>query len=243
MKAKLGSTLKINKLLKGYEKRWLLSHPCIYFRGYFMYKKISVAGIGFVNLLLLAGCAGYKAMPLRRLNAKNTFHMEDNFVYFDYKVLDAKECKTYLGRNVIAKGYQPIQVSIHNNSKHYFSLCLENLSLPVVHAYEVAESVHTNTVKRATVYGILGIFIWPFIIPAVVDGFGSKEANEKLDFDFAQKELRDQIIQPYCSVTGLIFVPINDFRSEFSLSIVDLDTTKTIEFSSTRLQAKVTTKF
>jgi len=66
--------------------------------------------------------------------------------------------------------------------------------------------VHTSTIKRTGRYGLPGLFFWPLLVPAIVDGLGSEKANEKLDADFVQKSLHVQIVRPYSLVNGLILV-------------------------------------
>jgi hypothetical protein len=101
------------------------------------------------------------------------------------KAFDKMDCKRYLDRDVIKKGYQPVQLFIQNNSDKNYLLSLNRLSLPYVRPEEVARTVHTSTMGRILGYGIPGIVIaWPLIIPAVVDGVKSSEANEALDKDF-----------------------------------------------------------
>jgi hypothetical protein len=85
----------------------------------------------------------------------------------------------------------------------------------------VATRVHTNTVGRAVGYSVAGLFIWPFIIPAIVDGIGSAEANEQLDADFAQKALRSQTVKPHATANGVIFVSCDDDCDDFTLTVTD----------------------
>ena len=76
---------------------------------------------GFIALITLAGCARYKANPLKKLvtpPAKTT----SQTIAFSHHELSKGECKLYLDRDVIAKGYQPVHIAFTNNSKNYFTL-------------------------------------------------------------------------------------------------------------------------
>lgn len=170
-------------------------------------------------LSLLSGCASYKTTPLRKLPI--TVSQEES-VSFEYHVLDRKDCKKYLDRNVMAQGYQPIHLTITNNSNKYLHLSLADCSLTCIEPHIVAKSVHTSTAARAAGYSVLGVLTCGlFFIPAVVDGVGSSEANKKLDNDFDCKTIGDQTIPPHRTINGLIFTPKEEFDSEFDFTLID----------------------
>lgn len=177
---------------------------------------------GLLALLSLCGCASYRARPLVQFTRITSTDQEG--ISFSYKVFDKIDCKKYLDRDVLSKGYQPIHISIANNTKRRLSFSAKNINLPTVDALEVAQAVHTSTVKRAVGYGVLGILLWPFFIPAVVDGIGSSRANQELDTDFMNKVLREETIQPFGTLNGLIFVPSESFCEEFEIRLVDQET-------------------
>lgn len=181
----------------------------------------SLLGLGIiVSALSLSSCAKYKAQPLNKL-ATFTTHEKGHSVAFAHKTLNKAECKRYLDRDVLSKGYQPVQVTISNNTDRHLNFTQANISMDCVSATYVGQKVHTSTVARATSYGVGALFLWPLAIPAVVDGVGSAKANDRLDEDFSRKELCDQIINPFTTINGLIFVPVEKFDHEFSITLVD----------------------
>jgi hypothetical protein len=182
-----------------------------------------IFSLGCIVLLGLSGCAHYKAQSLNRFKQNRVLQQEKPMVSFAYDLFNIQDCKRYLDRNVIAKGYQPIHIMITNYSNRYLELSLDHVSLPLIKPQEVARFVHTSTAKRVIIYGVIGLFIWPFLIPAVVDGIGSEKANERLDADFARKALRSQIIAPHGSVSGLVFVDTHDFDENFTVTLIDRD--------------------
>lgn len=182
----------------------------------------------FCLIICLSGCARYTAIPLNQLAALTSAYESDQHIGFTYRVFTRRDCKLFLDRDVISKGYQPVHITITNNSRHPFSFLLSNINLPTVQAEDVASQVHTNTVGRVLGYGIVGLFIWPLIIPAIVDGIGSSDANRRLDYDYNNKILRDQVIPPYGTANGLIFVPCGYFKGALSIILIDLETQKRI---------------
>jgi hypothetical protein len=182
--------------------------------------KFVLSSVLMLILAALSGCARYKVKPLRMLTrAPKT---EESSISFDYEVFSVSDCKKYLDRNPIKKGYQPVQIAFTNNTNRNFSISKKSFSIACIDAQEVAETVHTNTVGRAVGYGVAGFFVWPFIIPAIVDGIGSAKANEQLDDDFMRKELRSQTVKPHTTVNGLIFISCDDDIDEtFTLTVTD----------------------
>lgn len=190
-----------------------------------------VSSIGIVILLGLSGCAAYRAKPLRRLTIKNFSHT-DQVVSFEHRVFTRRECRKYLDRNIMVRGYKAIHITLTNNTHNTLSFSPTRFSFPCVDPQEVADTVHTNTTARAVGYGVTGIFIWPFLIPAVVDSIGSSKANEKLNADFHRKTLHEQIVKPLSTINGLIFVPNESFNAEFSFILTDLTNNKQYVLSS-----------
>jgi len=179
----------------------------------------------FALTILLAGCASYESQPLANLTLETIPSAEKNEeVVAVAKTFDKSECKRYLDRDVIAEGYQPVQLFIQNNSEKNYLFSLNRMSLPFARSEEVASKVHTSTVGRAVGYGVAALFIWPFAIPAVVDGVKSAQANDNLDTDFSAKTARDQTIAAYSSMNKIVFVPKSDYQSPFTVTLIDQKT-------------------
>jgi hypothetical protein len=188
---------------------------------------------GIILLIGLSGCAGYKARPLHILPAFSPeANSDDPYVTFSYHVFSKYDCKRHLDRDIVGEGYIPIQITIKNHTPHKMFFSTGQFDFPCVPAETVAQEVHTSTVTRAAGYGVPGIVLWPLLVPAIIDGFGSYEANNKLDTDFSEKELYDQTISPYGKANGLIFVPKESFHEMFSLILTDLENKTYITLST-----------
>ncbi len=185
-----------------------------------------------ISLTLLAfGCASYQASPLTTLSTETIETSRSDDVVVLARAFDRSDCRTYLDRDVIGEGYQPVQIYIQNDSKKSFAFSLNRLSLSCARPEEVAEKVHTSTVGRAVGYGVGALFIWPLAIPAIVDGIKSSKANDALDTDFNAKTARDGIIFPHSHVNRLIFVPVNQYQPSFELTLIEQDTQKARSFN------------
>lgn len=208
-------------------------------------KKINgiVLSISFITLLGLAGCAHYNAQPLNQIKKESLLNKKEQFISFTYHIFTKNDCKKYLDRNVINKGYQPVQITFTNNSNRFLDFSTTRFSLPCVNYEEVTQKVFTSTTKRVTNYGVASLFIWPLIIPAIVDGVGSSQANEKLDRDFHQKTLQNQIVKPFSIINGLIFVPTEHFDKKFTFMVLDTENHEKFVFSTTSPQLKIKNQF
>jgi hypothetical protein len=183
-------------------------------------KKPLSLSIGLTVLLALSGCASYRSRPLSHLPTRSAQISNEKSVSFAYHIFSKKDCKRYLDRNVIKYGYQPVQITITNNSDKTLHFSRKRISLTTVDVDEVAEKAYTNTAGRSIGYGVGAyLLFWPLAIPAIVDGIGSSKANEKLSNDYNRKILHDQPINPFETVNGLIFVPVDTFTPNFEISL------------------------
>ncbi|MFH1857005.1 MAG: hypothetical protein ABH836_07295 [Candidatus Omnitrophota bacterium] len=195
-------------------------------------KKIVFALLCGFLMLQVSGCATYQALSLPMLSREFApYSAEQNGVTLSCKAFTKSDCKAYLGRDVIKKGYQPVHIAVDNETKSYLLFSLQGVGLPCVPPEEVAAKVHTSTLGRAATYGVAGLFVWPFLIPAIVDGVGSAQANQVLDTDFAAKGTKEQVIQPYSSMNGIIFVPVAEYKEKFTVTIFDKETKEKIAFN------------
>lgn len=203
-------------------------------------KNAQVIFILGIILLISSGCAKYKSKALlKNIPTGVQPQCKDRIVSFAYHVFDKDDCMLYLDRNVIDKGYQPVQITFTNNTDRHLNFLTSTFSFPCAAGQTVAEEVHTNTVGRAVGYGVAGAFIWPFIIPAIVDGIGSSKANKQLDLDFSRKSLLSQIVNPFSTINGLIFVPIESFNPNFSFVVTDIKSHEQFTLSSGHSQLRV----
>ena len=183
-------------------------------------------------IALVSSCANYKATTLNRLDPEFTpASQKIGDVTLAAKTFTLQDCKKYLDRDVLEEGYVPIQITIINQSNKQYIFSPSMINMPSATPDQVAVLVETSTVGRATSYGVGALFWRPLAIPAVVDGVKSHEANEELDKDYATKDLGNEVIQPYSTLNGLIFVPKESYKSNLSLTIADKNGNDKLPFS------------
>lgn len=196
--------------------------------------KKTLLSLGVAASVLLTGCASYQSSSLSALDPNYVEkYTEVEGVSIGCKAFSVNDCYTFLDRNVIAKGYQPIQLTFDNKTNHRYLFSAQSVSVPCVQPDAVAKTVHTNTVGRAVGYGVGGLFLWPLFIPAVVDGIGSSNANKELDIDYNSKARYRMVIEPQGFEKTILFIPRSEFAPIFNLTLQEQDTgqNKTIAVS------------
>ena len=186
-----------------------------------------------LTVLILSGCASYHAASLNTLSNETiaSAHISDEPVLVAAKAFSKADCKRYLDRDVLEKGYQPVQLYIQNNSDKSYLFSLNRVGMSCARPEAVAEKVHTSTVGRAAGYGAAALVLWPMAIPAVVDGVKSAHANEALDNDFDAKAARDQAIAPHAHFNKLLFVPVSEYQQAFVLTLIEQGTNQPKTFN------------
>ncbi len=185
----------------------------------------------FFVLVSFYGCASYKPTPLPNLQPEFATYSENiENVTLAAKALSKEECKKYFDRDIIGNGYQPVIMTIINDTNKHILFSPEGVSLPVSSPEEVAEKVHTSTAGRATAYGVGALFLWPLLVPAIVDGVKSSQANTQLDRDFSEKNIGQMVINPYSTHNGVIFISNEEYQESFTVKLVDRETRQKLEY-------------
>lgn len=188
--------------------------------------------------ILLASCANHKSEPLQPLSFNLEAPLES--VYTSCKAYDKKESIRYLGKNVLSRGYQPVQISIRNNSKDTYYLPIGGISLPLEDPYKVAGSMHYSTATRTVAFtgaGYVGanlvalpgiVLLGPIgMIPVlatliatpVIAGVNSSNANHAIDRDIEKKGAKDTFILPHTTANMVLFVSEDQFKEDFSVTL------------------------
>ena len=185
----------------------------------------------FFIVIFLSGCASYEPQPLPDVQPEFATYSENiEDVTLACRALTKKECEKYFDRDIIGNGYQPLLITIVNDSDKEILFSPEGLSVPVCSPEEVAEKCHTSTAGRATAYGVGALFLWPLAVPAIVDGVKSHEANVQLDKDFDEKYLDERVIDPHSTHNGIIFISNAEYQESFTLKLIDRETKQDIVY-------------
>ncbi len=148
------------------------------------------------------------------------------------KAFNDADCLRYLDRPIRDYGYQPVQIIIKNDSDKNLIFSPDQVSLPCARIEDIVEEAHTSTVGRAAGYGAAAFFTCGlFVIPAIVDGVKSSNANKALDSDYFAKAAKRTIIAPNTKMNSLIFVPSGNYTDSFRITLLEEGTNRAHKMS------------
>lgn len=161
----------------------------------------------FLCCLFFCGCASYRSARLPSTDTQSFSNVQDQEgLKTAVKFFDARESKKTFGVSKLYKVYQPIYIVIDNRTKNTYQFKKGMINKQSIPSEEVAKECNFSTVGRATSYGVAGLFFWPLLIPAVVDGVGSSNANQRMEDDYMYKEIKDERIVPNGLLNGVLFI-------------------------------------
>jgi len=181
----------------------------------------------FVSFLLVMGIV----VPFNGWTNNTTISKKTPNILIAAKAFNKVDCKKYLDRDLLAKGYQPVQIIIKNDSNKTFIFSPDQVNLPCARIEEVVERVHTSTVGRATGYGTAAVLTSGlFAIPAIIDGVKSSNANKALDSDYFAKAAKRQILPPNTKLNGVLFIPLERYTNSFKITLTEEGNHKSQQF-------------
>ena len=188
--------------------------------------------VSIVFVMLISGCASYRSARLPSSDPETfaNYQNQDNLKVVA-KFLDARESRQTFGVGKVYDKYQPVYIAIDNRTKSAYEFKKRMLNIQCVPAEEVAKVCGFSTVGRATTYGVAGLFIWPLLIPAVVDGVGSAQANERMESDYMYKEIKDDRVQPNGLLNGVVFLDKMKDGEALDIRLTNVDTNEIKLFS------------
>ena len=181
------------------------------------------AVVGCLSLIamfvLLTGWDTTRARPLGL--AMPSFAKEE--VIVKAKAYTSDESKANLRRDLLDRGYQPIEVSIQNNSAKSYVFSADSISLRCADPKDVAFKVSSRAIPRAIAYKIASTLFWPFVIPSTIDSIKTLKAHQLMKQDFRAKSIKDydELITPYSTISRILFVKEKDVQKEFTVSLID----------------------
>jgi hypothetical protein len=160
------------------------------------FRRPALAGWLVAVASFVAGCAHYNPHAFESLRYKNenVTKCERNIgggagtVTMYASRLTPSDEKFYFDRNIHAKGYQTVLFTIQNDSAYDLRLDNEDIAPTVAKSEAIAKLLHTSTAGRSATYGTVGLLLCaPLLIPAVVDGIKSSDANKQVDADISDR--------------------------------------------------------
>ena len=181
---------------------------------------------------LLCGCASYNTMSLPSADVyaySNRQTQKD--VTISVEFFDASKTQKIFKINLLRKGYQPVYIVIDNHSKETYLFNKSRISKACYDASVIAEKCGFSTAGRSTAYGVGALFVWPLLVPAIVDGTGSARANTQMQSDYATKEIKNGRILPNGLLNGVVFVDKMANGEHFDIRLQNIETNEILLFN------------
>jgi hypothetical protein len=147
-----------------------------------------------------------------------------------YKFYSAQESSRLLSRDLLRMGYQPIQISIYNDTDQTWQLAPDQVSLPSVSGNKIAKKIFKKGLWRSLIYKVGGLFFWPLMVPGVVDNIHTVISYRGAKKSLTAKGLSEELIAPYSTVHRVLYVPLDRLVSSFGLTLIAADATEQICF-------------
>lgn len=193
-------------------------------------KAVLVAFVLISGLFFCLTGARHSFTPLK--SEEQAALYEDKGVYIQARAYTPFESKKYLHQNLLSKGYQPIQISIQNNTPTPWGLGDLSIGMPMVHPKKVARYVLIDSIPRSLGFKVASLFFWPFMIPGTVDTIYTLKTHAKVKRDFIAKGIKEyeEVIPAYSSIHRIIFVAHKHYQDHFYLSLADKETGRIVSY-------------
>lgn len=153
--------------------------------------------------------------------AKLTFTEHERGLWVTSKAVSQEESKLILQGDLISQGYQPIQISIQNNTPKTFVIHTDNLATIQVPSQTLANEFLTSSIPRSIGLKVASFFFWFLAIPSTIDTIYTMNAYHSLKRDYLAKELRNEQIPPYATVNRILFIKADQCKPPFPIKLID----------------------
>ena len=200
----------------------------------FSLKKILSFGFALLAGIFLLTTSFYRQQihPIKSVATEMLpdFSLDNTQILVFAKAMTPNESKRSFGHDLISRGIQPLHLTIQNNTSDEYSLCPSSVDLPRVEARKFALKVTQSALPRSIGYKVASLFFWPFMIPGTIDSIRVFTHHKKLKKDLKAKSMRDEVVAPYSTYNRVLFVPQNEFQSNFKVTLIELESLKSTEF-------------
>ncbi len=173
-------------------------------------------------LFALSGCV--KSYKPRSLSFAPQQREKQGGVEVTSKRLNAQETEAFLGRDIAAKGYTPVQLSIRNDSNKTFVFDTAHVSVPVEKPLTVAHKLHDGATGRIIAWLFGALYYWPLLGAAALDGLNSHYHNKRIDRFFskhAHNVDEELTIAPGTRTQTVVFIENKDEHAALGIELVE----------------------
>jgi len=197
-------------------------------------RPVLIAVLGLCAIIGFSGCSKRWLTSHKRDYAPQYQETKEG-VSLRVRMVSPKESRERFGANLIYRGYQPLTLTIYNNTDDALLLRASSIDLPLERAKNVARSAHLNTFAITVAPACFSaIFYWPALIPVIGSGLWVASRNRtimrKTKFSSLEGDAAIEIL-PHERVCRDIFVKVDAFSHFFSLHLFNVHQKSFIPFN------------
>ncbi|MFA5119280.1 MAG: hypothetical protein WC695_10645 [Candidatus Omnitrophota bacterium] len=187
--------------------------------------------------LLFSGCASYSpgVSPLSDINA-SVHTKQDSGVTVGVRELGPKEIRATFKRNIHKHFVAPVYIVINNKSQDTYQFRKNSVNKSLFSANETADKGKFSVFWRVLPFSpfIVSVFLWPFLIPALVGGLGAVNANKLMRADYVKKEIDERDILPEETLSGFLYFDSRVKGESFVIRLKNLSSEQMAVFEFAR---------
>ncbi len=147
-------------------------------------------------------------------------------VHIQAKAYNSHDSQAYLSRDLLEQGFQPVQVTVQNNTAQGYFLSKKGVEAPHATTGEVTSHVIRSAIPRSIAFKVAGFFFWPLIIPGTIDSIMTFKNHSSLKKDYSAKSIKEEgeYIAPYSTMHRVLFIPQKDYSDTFTLHLQEQKT-------------------
>ncbi len=176
-----------------------------------------VRPLGLFLLILVAGCSTKQAQA----SPGDIYNEKRDGIELCVKRLSGPESHRQFGRDLVDLGYQPIKITILNDSDDQLLIRASSIDLEHVSAKQVCQGTERSVLGLLSGPAYLSVFFaWPVLAPVIGAGVWLSACNKSVKSKIREKFFgEDKVVEllPYEQLSRYVFVPTNTPTERFNL--------------------------
>lgn len=148
------------------------------------------------------------------------FEHEKDDLSVSFRVYSRNECKELLSKDLVSRGYQPIQIDIVNPTHHEYEISPTDVSLPSEKPSKMALKVMKSAIPRSILFKIAGLVFWPVNIVGIVDSLNAFTSYDEMRADWHSMSIKpNEKVPPFSTIHRVVFVPEGHLTDNFTIQL------------------------
>lgn len=175
------------------------------------------------------GTLPYK-YPFLPLTQSQDLFVQDGEIVLSIKPLTPEESEKYFQNDLKDLGYQPVQVTIENQSQDPYQIEIDSINVEMATAKQVAKAAKRSSIPGSIGFKVAGFIFWPFSIAGAFHGLQSIKAYDQFKESLEVKMIKEETVAPYTIMNRVICIPVSSSIDYLEISFVNQSTLEMKKF-------------